>query len=145
MATAKTIKQVPLLRLEDKDFTSAESSLKLCKQQMSQLQSGNEHSQLDSLSQSHQQTEHTQDTAILNQSAIVTQSGPPQSDYLDDDVTELFHKCSKSKHIPILFSIECSPYCDSFTQSSAHLPVQYHSLFDSEHLKLNYLDLVGGW
>ena len=116
--------------------------MKLCKQKMFQLQPGNEHSKLDSFSQSHQQTEHTQDTAILNQSAIVTQSGLPQSDHLDDDVTELFQKCSKSKHIPILFCIECSPYCELFTQSSAHLPVQYHSLFDSEQLKLNYLDLV---
>ena len=45
--------------------------------------------------------------------------------------------------VPILFSIECSPYSDSFAQSSAHLPLQYQSaLFDSEHLKLNYLDLV---
>ena len=35
----KTIKQIPFLRLEDIDFTSAESSMimKLCKQQMSQL------------------------------------------------------------------------------------------------------------
>ena len=41
----KTIKQVPFLRLEDIDFTSAESCMKLCKQQMSQL---HEHSQLDS-------------------------------------------------------------------------------------------------
>ena len=58
---------------------------------MSQLQSGNEHIQkLDSFSQSHQRTEHTQDTAILNQSAIVTLSGLPQSNHLDDDVTELF-------------------------------------------------------
>ena len=48
----------------------------------------------------------------------------------------------QKQHIPILLSIECSPYCDLFTQSSAHLPVLYHSLFDSEHLKLNYFDLV---
>ena len=41
----KITKQIPFLRLEDIDFTSAESSMKLCKQQMSQL---HEHSQLDS-------------------------------------------------------------------------------------------------
>ena len=34
------------------------------------------------------------------------------------------------------------PYCDSFAQSLAHLPLQFQSLFDSEHLKLNYLELV---
>ena len=70
----------------------------------------------------------------------LVQSG--QLDHLDNDLTELFQKCSKSKQVPILFSIECSPYSDSFAQSSAHLPLQYQSLFDSEHLKLNYLDLV---
>ena len=106
---------------------------------MSQL---HEHSRLDS-TQSSQQTEHTQNIPVLDQPAIVTHSGPPQSaDHLDNDVTELFQKYSKGKHIPLLFSIECSPYCDSFTQSPAHLPVQYQSLFDSEHLKVNYLDLV---
>ena len=53
-------------------------------------------------------------------------------------ISKVFQKQTRS----ILFSIEGSPYCDSFSQSSAHLPVQYQSLFDSEHLKLNYLDLV---
>lgn len=46
----KTIKQVPFLRLEDIDFTSAESSMKLYREQM-QLKSD---SQLDSLMQLHQ-------------------------------------------------------------------------------------------
>ena len=45
--------------------------MKLCMQQLSQLQSSNGHNQLDSFSQSHQRTdlEHTQDAAILNQFA----------------------------------------------------------------------------
>ena len=48
----------------------------------------------------------------------------------------------QNKQVPILFSIERSPYSDSFAQSSAHLPLLYQSSFASENLKLNYLDLV---
>ena len=91
----RTIKQVPFLRLEDIDFTSAECSMKkLYKQQMCQLQSDNELSQLDS---SHQ-------PAITDQPAAVTSDHPAtsdqlvqsgQSDHLDNDLTELFQKCSK--------------------------------------------------
>ena len=141
----RTIKQVPFLRLEDIDFTSAECSMKkLYKQQMCQLQSDQSDNELSQLDSSHQ-------PSITDQPAPVTSDHPAtsdqlvqsgQSDHLDNDLTELFQKCSKSKPIPILFSIECSPYSDSFAQSSAHLPLQYQSLFDSEHLKLNYLDLV---
>ena len=106
MATAKNYQTSTFfLRLEDIDFTSAESSMKLCTQQMPQLQSGNEHSQLNSFSQSHQQTEHTQDTTILNQSVIVMQSGLPQSDYLDDDITEqnYFKNVPKANTFPFYF------------------------------------------
>ena len=141
----RAIKQVPFLRLEDMNFTSAECNMKLCKQQMFQLHSGNKLSQLDSFTQDQPVTV-TSDHPVISDKLVqlgktTTQSGQ-SADHLDNDLTELFQKCSKSKRVPILFSIECPPYCNSFTESSAHLPLQYQSLFDSEHLKLNYLDLV---
>ena len=114
---------------------------------MHQLQPVNDLSQLDS---------HQLQPAVSDQPAV-TPDHPAtsdqlaqlnnsiqcgQSDHLNSDLMELFQKCCKSKKVPILLSIKCSPYSDSFTQSSAHLPLQYQSLYDSEHLKLNYLDLV---
>lgn len=65
----KTIKQVPFLRLEDIDFTSAECSMKLCRQK---LQSANEHSQLDSLTQPEPSEQHMHAPAISDQPAALT-------------------------------------------------------------------------
>ena len=100
----RTIKQVPFLRLEDIDFTSAECSMKkLYKQQMCQLQSDQSDNELSQLDSSHQ-------PSITDQPAPVTSDHPAtsdqlvqsgQSDHLDNDLTELFQKCSKSKYIYI--------------------------------------------
>ena len=76
---------------------------------MCQLQSDNELGQLDS---SHQPAITDQPAAVISDhpatSDQLVQSS--QSDHLDNDLTELFQKCSKSKQVPILFSIERSPY-----------------------------------
>lgn len=118
--------------------------MKLYREQM-QLKSD---SQLDSLMQSHQPEPSEQqmdEPAISDQLAAASTSShqpvqldkstqpihpsqsdqPSAGDYLDDNLVELFQKCSKSKSVPILFSIQDPPYCDSFAQSSAHLPLQY--------------------
>ena len=58
------------------------------------------------------------------------------------DVIELFQKCSSSKAVPILFSLEDEPYCLSFTKSSEHLPLTLQSLYDPTHLQCNYMELL---
>ena len=55
---------------------------------------------------------------------------------------ELYKKCSSvTSMVPIFFSLE-DVHCKSFVHSDTHLPVQYQSLYDPEHLGLNYLELV---
>ena len=39
-------------------------------------------------------------------------------------------------------SLEDKPYCESFVQSSAHLPIQFQSIYDPTLINLNYLELV---
>ena len=46
------------------------------------------------------------------------------------------------ENTPVLFSVECPPYCDAFIQSAAHLPLALQSLYDAANLQLNYLELV---
>ena len=60
----------------------------------------------------------------------------------ETDVIELFQKCSSSKAVPILLSIEDEPYCSSFIKSSEHLPLPLQSLYDPAHLQCNYVELL---
>ena len=107
-----TVKQAPYLRLEDISFTSAEQTMKEYRK--------------------------------LQQSPKPVSSKLPQHDKpYQSDVLELYEKCSSvTSMVPIFFSLEDAPYCKSFVQSDAHLPIQYQSLYDPRHLDLNYLELV---
>ena len=65
-------------------------------------------------------------TSATVSTGISTISNQPN----ETDVNELFQRCSSSKAIPILFSIEDEPYCSSFIKSSEHLPLPLQSLYD---------------
>ena len=60
----------------------------------------------------------------------------------EEDIKRLFDKCLTSENTPVLFSVECQPYCDAFIQSAAHLPLALQSLYDPANLQLNYMELV---
>lgn len=60
----------------------------------------------------------------------------------EEDIKRLFDKCLTSENTPVLFSVECQPYCDTFIQSAADLPLALQSLYDPANLKLNYIELV---
>ena len=83
------------------------------------------------------------DCKQLQQSSKPTLSKPVQHSKPNQaDVTEFYLKCSSSQTLPIFMSLEDKPYCESFVQSSAHLPIQFQSICDPTHLNLNYLELV---
>ena len=73
----------------------------------------------------HHQKKEIQSEITYSSTVTPTASQPDQS-----KIQQLFDKCSSSKEVPILFSIEDEPYCKSFLQSSAHLPLGFQSLFD---------------
>ena len=77
-------------------------------------------------------------SVIMAASLRTTASNQPD----ESDVIKLFHKCSSSKAVPILFSIEDEPYCSSFTKSFEHLPLALQSLYDPAHLQCNYMELL---
>ena len=109
----KGIKQVPYLELGSNDFTSANKS-------MYEFYKGNfERDSIEKSVVSHK----TQST-------------------VEEHIVQLFEKCSSSEKVPILFSIEDQPYCKSFSESAAHLPLALQSLFDPAHLEHNYVELV---
>ena len=61
---------------------------------------------------------------------------------IQEDVKKPFEKCLSSKNTPVLLSVECPPYCNTFIQSVAHLPLALQSLYDAANLQLNYMELV---
>ena len=95
----KGIKQVPYLELGSIDFTSANKS-------MEEFHIG------------------TCEHDSVEKSVVSNKTQPP-----DEDIVQLFEKCSSSEKVPILFFNEDQPYCKSFSKSTAHLPLAFQSLF----------------
>lgn len=109
----KGVKQVPYLELGSIDFTSANKRMK----------------------EFHKST---CESDPVEESEASNRTQPPD----DEDIVQLFEKCLSSEKVPILFSIEDQPYCKSFSESAAHLPLALQSLFDPAHLEHNYVELV---
>ena len=61
---------------------------------------------------------------------------------LVEEINRLFDKCVTSENAPVLFSVECQPYCGALIQSAADLPLALQSLYDPANLQLNYIELV---
>ena len=107
-------KEIPYLELERVDFTSAEKKMKL-----------------------YQSVEPSPTTTSGLPSKVMSVVTPES-----DKVKQLFEKCLHSSSTPILFSILNEPYNKNFVHSLEHLPIPLQSIFDPEHLKCNYLELI---
>ena len=112
----KPVRQVPYLELGNIDFTSAEKTMKKC------------HFDI-----------HTEQESLPAEATTTSSRIEPDR----EDVVQLFEKCALSDStLPILFSVEDEPYCNSFKKSATHLPLALQSLFKPEYLDCNYMELV---